>query len=307
MLGRWLRLLLLFELFGHGLLIAVLVRQSGWPLVAALLLSLLLALLGRAWPIVWIHLHAHFHAQQANETTRPPDGWNLRLLLREILAFSALMFFAAFEPLLMRRDAPRRLKHAAHEMNEMPPPLLLVHGYLCNRGLWWWLKPRLEAAGRSVATLTLEPLYGDIDGYAEQIARRVAWLSGQTGAERVILVGYSMGGLACLAYLRRYGEDRVAKLVTLGTPHRGSAAVGLSFGRNARQMETGSNWLAELAAFFADMPLRVPAIAYYSLQDDMVLPPGNAMMAGAENRQLPAMGHLAMSISPRVLDALLKE
>ncbi|MDA0191464.1 MAG: lipase, partial [Proteobacteria bacterium] len=30
------------------------------------------------------------------------------------------------------------------------PPLLLVHGYGCSRGVWWWLRRRLEAAGWSV-------------------------------------------------------------------------------------------------------------------------------------------------------------
>ncbi|SMB27940.1 conserved protein of unknown function [Sterolibacterium denitrificans] len=302
MLGGWLRLLLLFELFGYGWLIAALVRLSGWSPGAAVLLALFFASLGRAWPMAWTYLYAHFHERQetgGSRTPVPASGRDLRQLLREILAFSSVTFFAACEPLLMRGDAPRRLRDAAHET-----PLLLVHGYLCNRGCWWWLKPRLEAAGRSVATLTLEPPYGDIDGYAEQIAHRVAWLREQTGAERVTLVGHSMGGLACLAYLRRYGEAHVAKLITLGTPHRGTAAAELAIGRNAAQMKTGSGWLAELAAFFQAMPLRVPVIACYTSQDNMVLPVSHAMLPGAEHRQLPAMGHLSMMISPQVLDTL---
>lgn len=63
----------------------------------------------------------------------------------------------------------------------------------------------------------------------------------------LLLVGHSMGGLVARAYLRRYGELRVARLITLGTPHRGSLLAHLGIGRNARQMEPGSVWLRELA------------------------------------------------------------
>lgn len=299
MLGRWSRLLLLFELFGYAGLTAVLVRLSGWPLLAAVLLSLLLAFLFRAGPILLSYLYAHWYRQSPGKartsvsakTFEPPQ------ILREVLVFYALALHTTFD-FLLRKDAPGRAKQTA--------PLLLVHGYLSNRACWWWLKPRLEAAGRSVATLTLEPPYGDIDGYAEQIARRVAWLREQAGAEQVILVGHSMGGLACLAYLRRYGEDDVAKLITLGTPYRGTAAAALVFGRNAAQMQTGSGWLKALDDFFADLPLNIPAVACYSAQDNMILPSSHAMLAGAENRQLPAMGHLSMLMSPAVLTVLLE-
>ena len=44
----------------------------------------------------------------------------------------------------------------------------------------------------------------------------------KTGANKVILVGHSMGGLASREYLRYYFHNNVAKLVTIGTPHKGS-------------------------------------------------------------------------------------
>ena len=44
----------------------------------------------------------------------------------------------------------------------------------------------------------------------------------KTNAEKVILVGHSMGGLAAREYLRNYFHNNVAKLVTIGTPHGGA-------------------------------------------------------------------------------------
>jgi pimeloyl-ACP methyl ester carboxylesterase len=52
----------------------------------------------------------------------------------------------------------------------------------------------------------------------------------KTGADKVILVGHSMGGLASREYLQNYfnwqpdGQHHVAKLLTIGTPHGGSNA-----------------------------------------------------------------------------------
>ena len=57
-----------------------------------------------------------------------------------------------------------------------------------------------------------------------------------SGAEKVILVGHSMGGLASRQYLQNpeiwnmEGESQVAKLFTVATPNGGSNATGLGLG-----------------------------------------------------------------------------
>ena len=294
MLARFLRLLLLFELFGYFFASLWLVRMAGWRPLGALLLMCLLAMAWRTWMIVVSYGFAWLH--RAPVPTEFRLGMKRQLLegVREVAALSALLLAEAFDRIFPGADAPRR--PASGQL-----PLLLVHGYCCNRGFWWWLKPRLEAQGCSVATLSLEPLYGDIDRYAEQLARRVDWLCQASGASQVVLVGHSMGGLVARAYLRRYGEMRVAKLVTLGTPHQGSMLAQLGLGRNARQMEPASVWLRELAR----APLPLPCVAIFSWQDNYVVPQRNAIWPNAENRPLAGVGHLAMSCSPVVLEALL--
>jgi len=293
MLARLLRLILLFELFAYLAGGVLLVKSAGWRPGGAILSMIFLALGWRAGVILKTYVLA------LADRGRVPGGQRLGVRrgllegLREVGAFVVLSGVQPFERMILGRDEPSR--PAADQV-----PLLLIHGYCCNRGFWWWLKPRLEAGGRSVATLTLEPLFGNIDGYAEQVARRVDALCRETGAEKVMLVGHSMGGLVSRAYLRRYGEARVARLVTLGTPHRGSVMARFGLGRNARQMEPGSTWLRDLEL----SPLLVPCIAYHSTGDNLVMPAA-AVLAGAENRLLPAVGHLAMSISPLVLEAVL--
>ena len=105
-------------------------------------------------------------------------------------------------------------------------PVLLVHGFVCNHRVWDVVTPQLRAQGHSVLALDLEPLFTSIDDYATSIDSAVTQLCTQTHSEKVILVGHSMGGLAIRAWLRAYGSTRAAKIITLGTPHQGTRAMG---------------------------------------------------------------------------------
>jgi triacylglycerol lipase len=167
-------------------------------------------------------------------------------------------------------------------------PLLLIHGYQCNRAFWFWQRPLLEAAGWVVATHSLEPVYSDIDAYAEGIARRIDEVLAATGAPQLILVGHSMGGLASRAYLRRHGVAKVARLVTLGSPHQGTLLASLGLGPNARQMRIGSPWLRALAA-----PLPAGSVSIYSCHDNYVYPQqACSTLQGAANVAIGGVSHL---------------
>ena len=82
-------------------------------------------------------------------------------------------------------------------------------------------KPGLEARGyRCLAFPRLEDTLSDrIDRYAEFIETQ----TNGGRSERVISVGYSLGGLVVRGYLRRYPErsDRIATTIQLGTPNWG--------------------------------------------------------------------------------------
>jgi len=183
-------------------------------------------------------------------------------------------------------------------------PVLLVHGYLCNRGLWWWLRRRLRAQQFSVATINLRPPLGDIDGFAEQLHARIEALLAETGADRVVLVGHSMGGLASRAYLRRHGPGRVAKLITLASPHHGTRIACFGPGINARQMEPDSEWIRGLAGQEAPP---VPAVNIWSDADEIVVPPRHGRWAAAHEKVMPALGHFTLVFSPLVAELVQRE
>ena len=202
-----------------------------------------------------------------------------------------------FEDWWMGSEAPSLQPRGAR------PIIVLVHGYLCNRGFWWWLRRHLQRSGATVATITLEPPFGDIEAFADQLEHRLRMLpaSGQTP---VVLVGHSMGGLVARAYLRRHGPGRVAKLITLGSPHHGTQSARIGPGTDARQMEPDSLWLATLNK--AER-LPVPTLCLWSTHDGVVLPPSSGRLKGAAEEVVPALGHLSMAFSPRVLAVLERE
>ncbi|MBO3715490.1 MAG: alpha/beta fold hydrolase [Candidatus Accumulibacter sp.] len=223
----------------------------------------------------------------------------LRMVLAEYAAF--VVSFVLIFPVERCWMGADRLPRVAGGAAGRRLPVLLVHGYGCSRGAWWWLRRRLEAAGWTVATISLEPVYASIDDYVEPLARRIDAVLAQTGSDRLLLVGHSMGGLVARRYLQRCGSARVARLVTLGTPHQGSQLAHIGAGENARQMRPHSDWLRALAN---PAPL-LDTVVIYSPHDNFVMPQANLELPGATARAIDGLGHLAMLFSPRVAVALL--
>ena len=185
-------------------------------------------------------------------------------------------------------------------------PVLLVHGYGCNSGYWARLVPLLDRAGISHAGVDLEPVAGSIDDYVPLIEARVQALCAATGAQRIAIVAHSMGGLAARAWLRRHGDARLARLITLGTPHQGTALARFGPGKNAVQMRRGSAWLRDLAAFETPA-MRARVVSIYTHHDNIVAPQDSGVLAGARNVAFGGVGHVALCSNPRVLAEVLRQ
>ncbi len=187
--------------------------------------------------------------------------------------------------------------------------VLLVHGFVCNRGLWNpWLQ-RLAARGVPVVAVNLEPVFGSIDDYIGIIEQGMSKLQVCTGLAPIV-VAHSMGGLA----LRRWwceqqDNARVHHVLTLGTPHQGTWLARFALTRNARQMRRASPWLLALSA--REPPGRAARFTcFYSHCDNIVFPPATATLHGADNHHLPGVAHVQMADRPEpwaTLQRLLQE
>lgn len=183
--------------------------------------------------------------------------------------------------------------------------IVLVHGFVCNRGIWnRWMR-RLRAGGVPFVAVNLEPVFCSIDGYTAVIDNAVQALAESTGREPVI-VAHSMGGLAVRAWLAKArAASRCHSVVTLGSPHLGTWMARHSTVGNGREMRIGSPWLSRLEAMELDLP-RPRFVCFWSHCDNIVFPSANATLAGADNRHLPATPHVQMIHHPAVIDEVLR-
>lgn len=290
MLARALRAaLFVLALLGAYAAVRVAARHgAGWGALtfAAVLVGPSLAISLLASVLAWLY-----------RTPAPPGlrigvAARIAAAVREALAFAACyVVLQPFPRLVLPRESDQRTGDSA--------PVLLVPGFLCNAGVWAWFARALRRRGHAVFTHTPEPLFGAIDGYAAALAARVEALSAAAGDRPVVLVGHSMGGLIARAYLRRFGAARVACLVTLGTPHHGSALAPFGYGANAREMRRTAEWLGGLAAC-EEGRFAVPVTSIFSYQDNFVAPQISSELGGAANVPLAGLGHMSLALSPRV-------
>lgn len=183
--------------------------------------------------------------------------------------------------------------------------VLLVHGFVCNRGVWNPWMQRLAALGVPHLAIDLEPVFGSIDGYVDRIDAAVRRLEETTGVAPLI-VAHSMGGLAIRAWLASCNADaRVHRIITIGTPHRGTALARLAFSANGRQMQRGSAWLRALEAQ-ETAARRALFTCYYSHCDNITIPATCATLAGADNRHVAGAAHVHLALREEVYEAALK-
>jgi triacylglycerol esterase/lipase EstA (alpha/beta hydrolase family) len=183
--------------------------------------------------------------------------------------------------------------------------VLLVHGFVCNRGLWNPMMARLRSLGVPFVAVNLEPVFGSIDRYAEIIEHAVQRLVAHTGCPPVI-VAHSMGGLATRAWMAaHHGDTRVHRVITIGTPHHGTLLGKFGYTPNARQMRVGSDWQRRLAA-------REPQerfgrfTCFYGHCDNIVFPASTATLPGADNRHMAGVAHVHMAHQEEVFSEVLR-
>lgn len=220
----------------------------------------------------------------------------LNMLAREstvtLFAFSFLIPLSFLFAPRLRRTVPSNV-------------VLMVHGFMSNSGIWWWLARQLRRhGGAGVDSLNLTPVFGDIERYLPQLNQRITQLRAR-GAERILLVGHNMGGLVCRTWLHDHVADGKAddglrcSLVTLCTPWQGTRIARLLPGRNLSQMTHQSAW--------GKARLRrpdFPAMSMYSAHDNVVIPYTSGIDERIDSTELHALGHLSVLFDRAVATAI---
>jgi triacylglycerol lipase len=181
-------------------------------------------------------------------------------------------------------------------------PVLLVHGFGGTKASWHFVARALAAEGLTVDAITYTPFGTSVEQLADRLAVEVERMLSQTGADKVHLIGHSLGGVViaqAIAGGRLAGK--VDTIVTLGAPFGGSPwAHLLPFGAIARALREGSPLLRRLASMPVPEGVRWLAI---TATLDVVVPGPRSVPAHAEVETVTigGVGHLGMLASPQVV------
>src|SRR5579883_2781049 len=114
-------------------------------------------------------------------------------LMRSVVA-ECVDFDRAVLAMIVRFPRAHRMQARLEELSQ-PRPVLLIHGILCNGGVWRAWQVPLRAAGFGpIRALDLEPLLGSIDVHAKTVASALESLHHECRGAKVAIVAHSMGG-----------------------------------------------------------------------------------------------------------------
>lgn len=182
--------------------------------------------------------------------------------------------------------------------------VLCVHGYTQNGSNFWGIRRALEAAGRPTVAFSMWHRLAPLPWYLQRLERALE-RAVRLDPGGIDVVCHSMGGVLLRGVLHRRPDlaQHVRTAVTLGTPHRGTAAArGIPLLPEVQALKRRSAFLRSLPPLPALVPQTVTVAG--SL-DTLVYPLSSALEQGAEHVVVRA-GHAGLLTRPEAVDAVLR-
>ncbi len=174
------------------------------------------------------------------------------------------------------------------------PLVVCLHGYTQNATNLWGLRRYLARHGRASAAISLTHRLAPMSWYAQRLEYGLeALLSTEP---RVDVVAHSMGGVVLRVVLARRPEwaPRIRRVVTLGTPHRGTASSrGIPFVPEVHALRRRSALLAELPHLSELLPAAV-MLSVAGTHDTIVYPTSSTRIPGTPHVVLSGLGHAGL-------------
>jgi triacylglycerol lipase len=176
-------------------------------------------------------------------------------------------------------------------------PVLLVHGFFCNAGIFRQMMDALP--GRPLRAVNLDPLFWLISSGGPRLSEQIRAWSAANGGQPVTLIAHSMGGVYARYVLGRHHDLPVAGLITLGSPHAGTQLARLLPGGSERgPVRPRSAWLSDSNLTKIAEGCRL--LAVLSWQDNIIVPQRSAFVPDAPEAEFSGVGHVALLYDRRV-------
>ena len=183
-------------------------------------------------------------------------------------------------------------------------PVLCIHGLFLNSTCMWGIRRRLERVGRPTRAVFMGLPLPTPMSYTKPLTRVMQELADQFPDGGFDIAAHSIGGIMAREVLRRHPElaDSVGRIVTLGSPHHGTAVVRwIKFGPVYRMLALNSKYLEKLGTFQTLAPRSV-ATTVGTLHDLVAYPNETCHLEGSHQVTLDRISHLGLMTEERALD-----
>ncbi|WP_109509141.1 discoidin domain-containing protein [Nocardioides speluncae] len=186
-------------------------------------------------------------------------------------------------------------------------PVIFVHGYGGAASDVSAIKPNLIAEGYADGDIYSLDFANDIrnEDVAAKLSTLVDQVRASSGAAKVDLIGFSMGGLSSRYYLKNLGGDaKVGHFASIAGPNHGTSQASFCFiitsDPACPQMAPGSSFLNALNSG-DETPGSTAYATWVSTCDNVINPPTSTPLAGAENHTTAGcFTHIETLQSPEV-------
>lgn len=206
-----------------------------------------------------------------------------------------------FKLLAMTMLAGTSCSHSSPAPPPRVPRVVLVHGIFEKGKRFKMFKDHLEARGFEVYVPVLDHCdgQGGLENLAVGLKRDIDKRFGPKAP--ISIVGFSMGGIVSRQYLQNLGgAARCENLITISSPHHGTALGWIYPTQGAKQMRLDSPFLKELARSEGRLgKMRVTSLR--TPMDLVIVPPKSSVWDRAENLEYPVILHPLMLESRKVL------
>lgn len=213
-----------------------------------------------------------------------------------LLYLAVYVFAVPVEWILRKTETPSmKTPHSAHDA----PLVVIIHGYLSTPTHWLLLQTRLKKGGyEDVIRLGYNPFSGSIEKWSSAFVKTLK----SAEVRKTLLIGHSLGGLIAIRMATLMPESAVAKVVTLGSPLKGTRLARFAVSKSVRGLLPGAPEIEETGRLAEKLEGKL--VCFWSARDRLITPPESATSENGENVELEGIGHTGYHFDSKVHEQL---
>ena len=205
---------------------------------------------------------------------------------------------------VLREPFVRPFRDLKIDVAEAPCTVMLLPGFASHPVQMRYLAKNIERAGHTVKRWGLGFNLGPTAGHVEQLGDRLIAVHERYGRD-VVLIGWSLGGLFARELAKQH-PDRVAKVITMGSPFSGDPRANNAW--RIYQFVAGHPVDRPPVEYPVSTKPPVETVALWSESDGIIHPPASRGEEGERDRAVQVdCNHIGFSYAPESISAVLKE